>query len=67
MCDGDCVCRALPSACMLMFWLSPDVCGWEASAYPSANDSAQMRVGAQQLDATEENYACGRSGEEKEI
>ncbi len=38
------VCRAPPSACVLMFWLSRDVSGWGVGVFPPANDSAQVRL-----------------------
>ncbi len=34
----------LPSACILMFWFSLDVSGWEVGAFLPANYSAQLGV-----------------------
>ncbi len=66
------MCRAPPSACMLMFWFSWDISGWGVGVFPPANESAQVRLRVdktQRVDAvqTEENGGCGHSSEEKEI
>ncbi len=59
MCVGDCACRAPPSACMLMFWFSRGVSGWEVGVFPPANDSAQVRV---RMDKTQRLSAVQTEG-----
>ncbi len=57
--QGRCICVVAtvcgdtsPSACILMFLFRLDVSGWGGGAFPSANDSMQVRLRAQQSTAT---------------
>ncbi len=38
------VCRALPSACILMFWYGQDISGWRVHVLTPTNDCAQVRL-----------------------
>ncbi len=70
MCGGVCVCRAPPTACVLMFWFSRDVSGWGVGVFPPADDGVQVRSRLDtELDAiqTGESYGYGQSGEKREI
>ncbi len=41
----DRVCRAPPSAWILMHWFSQDMSGWGVGVFPPANESVQVRLG----------------------
>ncbi len=45
MCGGDYICKAPPSACVLMIWFSWYVARWGVGVSPTAIDSAQVRLG----------------------
>ncbi len=61
----------LPSACILIFWLSWDQSERGVGAFPPANGSALVRLRVdktQRVDAIQmgESYRCERSGEVKD-
>ncbi len=72
MCGGDCVWGHNALCLHFKVWhvsgAVRDAFGWEAGAFPPANDSVQVRLRAQRLDAfqTEESYRYEHSGHEKE-
>ncbi len=56
---GDHISRASPSACILMFWFNQDTSEQGVGLFPSANDSAQVRL---RVDKKNENESKSQFG-----